>query len=363
MEFNRGYFYYTIKQGDTIYKLANQFKTTVPRIVIANPNIKIYNLNVGEQIVIPVGNIVKTDINYNSDILNNNINDLKTVYPFLQVGVIGRSVLGKPLIYIKIGNGNNEVFYNGAFHANEWITTPVLMKFIEEYSKAFVDNSTIYGYDAKSLFYSTSLYIVPMVNPDGVDLVTGSITNVENTYKKAQKIANNFPDIPFPSGWKANISGVDLNLQFPAGWENAKEIKYAQGFNQPAPRDFVGPGPLTEPESLAIYNFTLEHNFKMVIAYHTQGEEIYWKFQNFNPPMSEYIGRQFEVSSGYTLAETPYNSSFAGYKDWFIQEYNRPGYTIEAGLGENPLPISQFNSIYEKNIGILSLGLKFSKAL
>lgn len=357
MEHNSGYFYYTIKQYDTIYKLANSFGTTISRIITANPNIDIYNLIVGQQIIIPVGNIVITDINYNSNILSQNIESLKTIYPFLEIKEIGRSVLDKPITAIRIGNGNKEVFYNASFHANEWITTPILMRFIEEYSKAFVDNSTIYGYNAKSLFYNTSLYIVPMVNPDGVDLVTGSITNVENSYQKAQQIAKNFSYIPFPSGWKANINGVDLNLQFPAGWENAKEIKYAQGFDQPAPRDFVGTGPLTEPEALSIYNFTLQHNFRLVIAYHTQGEEIYWKFQNFNPPMSEYIGRQFAASSGYALAETPYNSSFAGYKDWFIQNYNRPGYTIEAGLGENPLPISQFNSIYESNIGILTLGL------
>ena len=94
----------------------------------------------------------------------------------------------------------------------------------------------------------------------------------------------------------------------------------------------------------------------MVIAYHTQGEEIYWQFQNFNPPNSFYIGSSFANVSGYKLSETPYNSSFAGYKDWFIQDYNRPGYTIEAGLGENPLPISQFNQIYQDNIGILILG-------
>lgn len=61
-------------------------------------------------------------------------------------------------------------------------------------------------------------------------------------------------------------------------------------------------------------------------------------------------------SSGYTLSETPYNSSFAGYKDWFIQNYNRPGYTIEAGIGENPLPLSQFDEIYQDNLGILVLG-------
>ena len=150
---------------------------------------------------------------------------------------------------------------------------------------------------------------------------------------------------------------MDLNLQFPAGWTNAREIKYAQGFTSPAPRDFVGFGPLTEQESLAIYNFTLEHNFRLILAYHTQGEVIYWQFQNYNPPGSLYIGNIFADVSGYSLESTPYNSSFAGYKDWFIQNYNRPGYTIEVGIGENPLPISQFNEIYNNNIGILTLGL------
>lgn len=115
-------------------------------------------------------------------------------------------------------------------------------------------------------------------------------------------------------------------------------------------------GPLTEPEAIAIYNFTLSHNFNLVIAYHTQGEEIYWNFQNIIPPRGYEIGTAFANSSGYLLTEVPYNSSFAGYKDWFILQYNRPGFTIEAGLGETPLPISQFNQIYNDNLGILILG-------
>ena len=115
-------------------------------------------------------------------------------------------------------------------------------------------------------------------------------------------------------------------------------------------------GPLTEPESIAIYNFTLAHNFELTISFHTQGQEIYWNFQNINPPLGYEIGTKFAKSSGYILTDVPYNSSFAGYKDWFIQDYNRPGYTIEAGLGENPLPITQFDEIYQNNLGILILG-------
>ena len=124
----------------------------------------------------------------------------------------------------------------------------------------------------------------------------------------------------------------------------------------PAPRDFVGYGPLTEPEALAVYNFTLQHNFRLILAYHSQGEVIYWQFQNYNPPNSLFIGRQFSNVSGYSLGPTPYNSSFAGYKDWFIQNYNRPGYTVEVGLGTNPLPMTEFKKIYADNLGILVLG-------
>ena len=109
----------------------------------------------------------------------------------------------------------------------------------------------------------------------------------------------------FLVGWKANINGVDLNLQFPAGWENAKKIKYAQGFTTPAPRDFVGYGPLTEPEALTIYDFTLSHDFRLTISYHTQGKEIYWNFQNINPPRGYEIGKRFASSSGYVLADVP----------------------------------------------------------
>ena len=296
------------------------------------------------------------DFNFSSNVVYENLSSLRATYPFLQIGSAGKSVLGKDIPYVRIGRGRKEVFYSSAIHANEWITSILLLEFMHEYCAAIQSNSTIWGFSARRLFESVSIYIMPIVNPDGVDLVTGAISPSSASYKQAQEIASNFPNIPFVDGWKANIRGVDLNLQFPAGWQNAREIKYAQGFDKPAPRDFVGYGPLTEPEALAIYNFTIRHNFRLVLAYHSQGEVIFWQFQNYNPPGAMFIGNQFASVSGYSLEPTPYNSSFAGYKDWFIQDYNRPGYTIEVGLGTNPLPLTQFRKIYTDNLGILVLG-------
>lgn len=171
------------------------------------------------------------------------------------------------------------------------------------------------------------------------------------------QLATIFQIFRFQVAGKQISFGTDLNLQFPADWQEARKIKYSQGFNKPAPRDFVGFKPLSSVEARAIYQFTLLHRFKLILAYHSQGEVIYWQYQNYTPENSFKIANLFSEISGYTVDDVPYNSSFAGYRDWFIYYYRQPGFTIEVGLGENPLPISQFDKIYNDNIGILVTAL------
>ena len=201
----------------------------------------------------------------------------------------------------------------------------------------------IYDHNARSLLKSTRFIIVPCVNPDGMDIATGFL-HEGHTYNRVKAIGDRFPAIPFPEGWKANVRGVDLNLQYPAAWEQAKEIKFAQGYTCPAPRDYVGTEPLTQPEARAMVRLTELCSPDRILAYHTQGQVIYPQFMDFDPPDSMPIAWRLAADSGGV-----------GYKDWFIQSYNRPGYTIEAGKGVSPLPLEDFDSIYAANLPIMVL--------
>lgn len=297
--------------------------------------------------------IVKTDVPMTSRLCNDTIRQLTDTYPFIRSEILITTAFGRPVRTLVIGDGERKVLYSAAHHANEWITTPVLLKFAEELAQAIQSDGRIYGVRGRTIARAATICLVPLVDPDGVDLVTGAIQPGTLEYEQAIRLSDNYPSTPFPDGWKANLLGVDLNLQYPAGWLQAREIKFSQGYTRPGPRDYVGRSPLSQRESIALAALTQEVDPDLVLAYHSQGEEIYWQFKDYEIPGARELGEEFARLSGYELAETPYTSSFAGYKDWFIQNFRRPGYTIEVGSGQNPLPIAQFDKIYADNLGIL----------
>lgn len=297
--------------------------------------------------------IVRTDIPITSESCEQMILAIVEKYPFCRTEIISTTAFQRSLRTLVIGNGPRKVIYSASHHANEWITSLVLLKFAEDLAQAIAENGMIFDVEAQKIADAATIYMVPMVDPDGVDLVTGAIPPGSIPYESARNLAEFYPNIPFPNGWKANLLGVDLNLQYPAGWMQAREIKFSQGFTRPGPRDYVGRSPLNQLESRALAGYTEFIDPALVLAYHAQGEVIYWQFKDYIIPGAKELGEAFARVSGYTLEDTPFESSFAGYKDWFIQNFRRPGYTIEVGQGESPLPLSQFDKIYTDNLGIL----------
>ena len=231
-------------------------------------------------------------------------------------------------------------------HALEWITAPILIKFAEDYMKSYAHGEKLYDFNVSELFGKVSIYLVPMINPDGVDLVLNGLSSDNPNYHNLLEWNNDSED--FSMKWQSNNNGVDLNHNYDALWEIGKAAEPDNGIFGPGPTRHSGESPESESESRAVANFSRSINFDLVIALHSQGEVIYWTFNDINPPNSYEIGKKLEKVSCYMLDETEGMASYSGYKDWFMQEFNKPGYTIEVGLGENPLPISQFGEIYEQ---------------
>lgn len=336
---------YTIKPGDTLWKIAGIRNISVDSLLLLNQTLNLNNLEVGQQVTVPkrvVLQSVKGKKEYDYGDLEMDLKSLTNIFPFVNLSTIGKSVLGNNIYALKIGKGTKKIQMNASFHANEWITTPILMTFINEFLLSLTNNAAIRNVQTMPLYQSVSLTIVPMVNPDGVNLVLNGPLEANKT--EVLEINNGSTDF---TGWKANIRGIDLNNQYPANWEIEKERKEPKS---PAPRDYPGDTPLAEPEAIVMADLATREKFDRMLALHTQGKEFYWGYEGLEPPESLQLANEFNRVSGYEAIQ--YVDSHAGYKDWFIQEFRKPGFTIELGKGINPLPLSQFDEIYKDVTGI-----------
>ncbi|ULT55652.1 M14 family metallopeptidase [Neobacillus drentensis] len=343
---------YTIKEGDTFAKIAEQKNMEVDSLFLLNQTKDADQLVIGDQIFVP--ELVRVPFVTEKTPLDSKrlvklIKNLTHIYPFIKVSKIGTSVLGNPIHELRIGKGYKKIHMNASFHANEWITTLVLMRLLNQYLLSITNEQSVKGKKATALYENVELSLVPMVNPDGVDLVlNGAPSHLRQEVIEINEGSDDFIH------WKANIRGIDLNNQFPANWDLCRKNKKPK---TPASRDFPGIEPLTEPEAAAMEELARKNQFDLILAFHTQGEEFYWGYEGLEPPESELLAKEFEKVSGYRAIR--YVNSHAGYKDWFIQEFHKPGFTLELGRGINPLPLSQFPRILKQASEIFFAALAY----
>ena len=284
---------------------------------------------------------------------------LRREFPFVYIHELTRSAGGRPVYALQIGSGDGKLLVTAGHHANETITAELLWRFLLTYCEALRAERTLGGVDAMELYHNGMLYLVPLVNPDGADLVAGAIAPGSAEYCAAEEIAARYPEIPFPSGWKANGSGVDLNLNYPARWELARQIKAERGYAAPAPRDFPGGRPLDQPETAALAAYASCIRPDVMLALHTQGRVIYPGSRESAPAGSAALGAALAAASGYALEDVPPESANAGFKDWFLQRFHRPAFTVECGIGENPLPPEQAETIWQALVPLLVTAMKW----
>ncbi len=295
--------------------------------------------------------IVKNEI-LTYSVYENLVKELNEKYEALKITTCGKSLLGKDIFAFVIGEGKKNIVYVGGTHGIEWLTSLLLLKFTENLAIAYEKGEFLSGFDVKDILENKKLIIIPELNPDGIEISIKGATAC-GKYK-----AENFEICKGDfSIWSANGRGVDINHNFNADWYSLREKEKEAGINSPSPSRYGGLFPESEPETAAITRLCRRIPVEMLITFHSQGEEIFYEYGKNTPEKSLYIAKMFSSLTDYTLVKNEGIYSSGGLKDWFIEEFKRPAFTVEIGKGKNPLPIENIDGIYEKLESMMVVGL------
>lgn len=258
-------------------------------------------------------------------------NDLKVLEgQGAKVFTIGYTLLGRPIKCVQKGALSGPcVFVQASMHAREYITTPLVIEMMKSYNG------------------SVGVWCVPMVNVDGVLLCQQGLASVPDENLKAFLLDVNGGSENFEL-WKANARAVDLNVNYNAKWGEGR-----QNVTYPAPENYIGQFPVSEPENIALRDFTNKLQPSVSLSYHTKGEVIYWGFGCIKPYL-DYAERISNVT-GYSLLESL--DSAGGFKDWFTATTFKLGLTLEVVNANQEYPISFDNLpiIIEQNKNVLEV--------
>jgi PKD repeat protein len=241
---------------------------------------------------------------------------LATAYPSIcQKVMYGTSVQGRELAALKISKNVNldefepKILFDGGIHGDEVGGSQNMIMFARDLCKGYGNNPTY-----TDLIDSREIWIYYMVNPDG--RVSMSRDN-------------------------ANL--VDCNRDFGYMWD-------ASGNS---------PGPCSQPESQALRNCLLDHQFTIYTNYHSGAQVISypWSYRSDNPPdvmELNTLAADYSSSSGYP--SLPYGQGYTimypingSSKDFVYGAQGNIGWSIEISTDKQP-PASQIPLFYNYNL-------------
>ncbi|MBE6680043.1 MAG: peptidase M14 [Ruminococcaceae bacterium] len=264
-------------------------------------------------------------------------------FSFLNFSYLTESEAGRAIPMLSLGVGKKQIYYIGAHHGAERITSAVLIKFISEFCNFLARGATAFGTDLEYVLQTRTIRIVPMLNPDGVEISANGVQSDSLWYTRL--VAMNGGSLDF-THWQANARGVDLNHNYDAGFEEYKEVEKTLGITGPGATRYSGERAESEAESSALCNFLRFNPPAALMTLHTQGREIYYSscgsYTKGAKAAAEYLSRL----TGYKCAVPIGAAAYGGLTDYCIQKLKIPAFTIECGKGKNPLPPHDTLPIY-----------------
>ncbi len=273
--------------------------------------------------------IIDPHIRVSYDVLVEQCNLLAEEYPELvSVFYPAKSVEERKIPVITLGRGSRAIFYSASIHASEFITTNILINMVDRYAAGYYSDSREPGYISfRELLDNVTFYIVPQINPDGVNIAQNGYHASESypvwTYSRQ--------GLGYASTYKANVRGVDLNRNFPYKWDPMKE----NGITWPCTKYFCGYEAASEPETVLMINLGQSIPWEMFADFHKFGETLYWIDSDSSDHRERYghVAERILDDSGYDDAGTENIEGFGGYCSNYMRNvYDRFSCTVETNL-------------------------------
>ncbi len=277
------------------------------------------------------------------------LTNLQRKFPFVKEEIIGKSLLGEPIPSLTIGNCRKKILMAGGVHGSEYLTIALLLNFLYDLCLSLKEGKSVAGIKMRRYLCRRGVSFVPVINPDGTEISINGFSSAGKYGPFLKELCSNH------IYWKANACGVDINHNFPANWEAVHKREIEMGIDGPACTRYGGCSPANQRETIAIMNHCIKNNFSRCYAFHSQGREIYYRFGDKTPKESLAIARLLANTSKYKISAPPEIADGAGLKDWFIERFQKPGFTFEIGQGQNPLPLEDLKGEYSRLLKTLCL--------
>ncbi len=251
-------------------------------------------------------------------------------FSFLGITSLGESMLGRMIPIVTLGQGEKAVLYVGAQGAGEWCTSLFLLRFLQEMCEWFQGDACAFRYSVKYLLATRTLYVVPMLNPDGVEYRLHGVEKEHILRDRLIKMNGQSEDF---SSWQANARGVDLRHNYPCGFFEYRAQSMRAGIEGGAPEGYGGEIPESEPEVGNFCNFLrFRDDIRAVVSLYLSGEEIVYRSQDRCPPRARDMAKKLSHMSGYALSGEAREHK-GRLHDLVVGEWNRPSFEIYCGGG------------------------------
>ena len=261
--------------------------------------------------------------------------------PAVQLLTLGKSILGREIPLLSLGKGRRAALYVGGIRGTEGDAARLLTDFAADYLRQLRRNATVFEHSMQYLFEERRIYLVPMLDPDGVSYAKDGVGEENPLYERLLRMNGG---IDF-SAWQANGRGVDLGHNFDAGFSQRKKQEREQGIAGGAPSGYSGEYPESEPETAALCRFLRMKREEIcgVMAFHLGAGEIFCDCGDRLTAKTVSAGRVISRFTGYRMARPESLSAIGSLSDWCISALARPAFTLKCDPEEG-----NFSLMYER---------------